>query len=175
MTRAHYCIPVTLLLLAACTTGAGGEDFPSLAKRAVEDQPFDPSTPVAATPAPITQLPADLAAQVTAAHSAGQAAHAQFLRNLPAAERQVRAAAGAARGSEPWVAAQLTLAALEIDTQPSASALSLLDRLYIAQRNAELDGAAAGGAVLIDQMRSAVAGQVAEQQAAIDALQAQLR
>jgi hypothetical protein len=174
MTPAHYCIPVTLLFLSACTAAAGEEDFPSLAKRAAEDQPFDQSTPVAATPS-ITQLPADLAAQVAAAQNAGATAHTQFLRNLPAAERQVRAAAGVPRGSEQWVAAQVTLAALEIDTQPSASALSSLDRLYIARRNAELDGAAAGGAILIEKVRSQLAEQVAVQQQSIDALQARLR
>jgi hypothetical protein len=86
----------------------------------------------------------------------------------------VRAAAGSAVSSEPWVAAQTSLSTLESARNGSVSALASLDVLYVERSNAIADGKATGGTEQIDAARRTALTMVDSQNDRIDALKSKL-
>lgn len=148
-------------------------DFPSLAKRPMEDQPLTSAQPPA--PENATKLPDDVQSLVAAALSKSAAADERFQRNLPVARSRVTAARGAAPSSESWVAAQTGLSALEIDRADSVGALADLDALYIRALQADSDGTGPRTAPLIQGSRQILEQQVQNQQDIINQLRAALR
>ncbi len=116
------------LPLAAC---AAPEGYPSLAVRDSErvsgsfDAPSSPAfIPTATAPATIAEL-GELAEMA-------REAHASFLAQAGEARRPVANAAGAARGSLEWSAAQVAIARLESTRSNALVALADIDRLYVA-------------------------------------------
>ncbi|MEW4467692.1 hypothetical protein AB1K62_07675 [Parasphingorhabdus sp. JC815] len=164
-------VPALSLSLSACAMQSG--DFPSLSKRAYEDESvIDDKAP---KPPQMSALPAALENAVAAAVRQSGAAHEVFLKNLPKANNRVSAARGAAPSSESWVVAQMELSSLERDRSPSISALADLDSLYMQRLEQELDGAELGAAALIAKSRDDIEKQVAAQQREIDTLKSRLR
>lgn len=161
-------LPSLALFLSGCAETLTG--YPSLAKRAVENAPV--AEPVAA-PAPVEADPA-LQAQVDRLSAQAQAGSAAFDRAWPAADRAARSAAGAAVSSEPWVAAQLAISALEAARNDSVSALASLDTLYVERSNSVAEGKARGGVEQIDVARKAALGIVDSQNDRIDSVKARL-
>jgi hypothetical protein len=167
-----------ILLLASLSLGACAMqegEFPSLAKRAIEDVGTDGTTAGSPTRAKISTLPVAEQAKLQKALADSDAAHILFLSKLPAVQEKVKAARGAAELSEKWVVAQLDLAALEIDRSPSVEALADTDALYLARLDSEFEDAAPGGAAIIAERKKRIEQQVIEQQTEIDLMKAQLR
>lgn len=161
-----------LAALALFLSGCAGapQSYPSLAKRAVE------SAPVAKISPPSAPVPADAALSAEIAKYVGQAdkGAAAFDTAYAKADKAVRAASGAAVSSDPWVAAQVSISALESARNDSVSALASLDTLYVQRSNAVADGKAAGGLDDIDAARSAALALVDQQNDRIDAMKARL-
>lgn len=118
-------------LLSACATPRG--EYPSLLPRPIERislaepmRPVPVATPDAALDAKITTLMRGIAAATTAFDAA-----------VGRARPLVRAAAGAAQGSERWLGAQVALAELDVARTAIDTPLADLERLAI-------DRAAAG-------------------------------
>ncbi|MEO9598986.1 hypothetical protein [Parasphingorhabdus sp.] len=156
--------------LSGCAMQQG--DFPSLQKRPYEAE----SAVVETTPtAAVTSLPADVRSKLAAAVATSSAAHDQFQAMLPAVQARVDAAGGSNVLSEPWVVAQMELAALETERSPSVEAMADIDALYAAQLERDAAENRSGGAALIIGQRDAVQAQVDQQQAAIDAMKSRLR
>jgi hypothetical protein len=109
-------------VLSGCTTPG---EFPSLARRAVEDLPMEEpirvDPPVAARPALRDQL-AGLVAEARQGDAAFEAAYG-------IAAPLARAAGGS--GSESWIAAQEALSRAEAARRPTALALARLNQLLI--------------------------------------------
>ena len=137
--------------LAACSESGG---YPSLAPRAVE-QPGSGDTPPA-----VAALPADAALDAEVATLAAQAAkgEADFARVADESCAAIARGASAQEGSEPWIAAQQALSALEAARAPVLAAAAALDRLVIER------GTATGSAVDLTRLADAQA-----QVSAIDA------
>jgi hypothetical protein len=130
--------------LAACSDSGG---YPSLAPRSIEQgQPGD-----AAPAAPA--LPADSALDAEVATMAAQAekGHADFTRVAAESCAAIARGAKAETGSEPWIAAQQALSALEAARAPVLAAAASLDRLVIER------GTAAGNAVDLTKLAEAQA------------------
>lgn len=115
-------IPALLLSLSAC--GKAGQ-YPSLNPRPIEmkaagllTEPDAPATPLA----PATATVRD---QIEVAVSAAIAGDAEFARAVGSARSAVGAAG--ASGSESWIAAQMSISALERTRAPVKGALSDLD------------------------------------------------
>jgi hypothetical protein len=128
MSKAMKSLPIVLslfLLLPACADHGLGT--PSLKPRAAEQNPIAALTepPVSAE----AKGPADPARQARIAEirSSAFAANPAFRLEADAAWPVVRRAAGAARGSEPWVAAQMAISRTESARAPVKKALTALD------------------------------------------------
>lgn len=160
------------LLLAGCVGGQSGVAYPSLAKRPIESG--------GAVRAPATPPPAASAAdpalegEVARLSDQAKAGASAFDASYPKAEQQARAAAGSGVSSEAWVAAQVTLSGLESARNESVSALAELDTLYANRMSAVADGAASGGADVIDAARRDVLSTVDGQNDRLDRLKALL-
>lgn len=127
--------------LAGCAAGNG---YPSLAPRAVEGS-------AAAAAAPPQSAPADPALDARVASLAAQAAagHAAFEKTAAQACAGIARGARAAAGSEPWIAAQQAISALDAARAPVLAAVAELDRLVIER------GTAAGPAVDLSRLAAA--------------------
>jgi hypothetical protein len=128
------------LLLAGAAALAGCSDsggYPSLAPRAVEQPVSGDDAPAAPT------LPVDAALDAEVATLAAQAAKGQADFDRVANESCAAIARGASaqEGSEPWIAAQQALSALEAARAPVLASAAALDRLVIER------GTAGGNAV----------------------------
>lgn len=148
-------------------------NFPSLAKRPFEDAPTAVVPPSVQTI--VSALPPELQTTVDEVVAMSNAAHSQFLNNLPGVERRVGLARGSAISSESWVVAQMDLAALEMVRTPSVTALADIDALYIERLNSEFEQDSFGGGAIIAEKRNQISAQVERQQDAIDAMKAKLR
>jgi hypothetical protein len=161
-----------LAALALFLSGCAGspQNYPSLAKRPIE------SAPVAEVAPPPAPAPADAALSKEIASHVAQAdkGAAGFDAAAAAADKAVRAASGSAVSSDAWVAAQVTISALETARNDSVSALASLDTLYVERSNAIADGKARGGLEDIDAARSAALALVDQQNDRIDAMKARL-
>lgn len=162
---------IVTVMLSGCAMQQG--DFPSLQKRPYEDALVvdEPEVPVTT----ISALPADVQGNLSAAVAMSAAAHDRFQARLPLVRKRVDAARNAAVSSESWVAAQMELAALEIQRSPSVEAMADIDAIYRMQLERETAEGQSGGATLIATQRDAVQAQVDRQQADIDALKNRLR
>lgn len=156
------------LMLSGCASAP--QTYPSLAKRPVESAPI---AEVAPPPAP---APADAALSAEIARYVQQAdtGAATFDKAYASADRAVRAASGAAVSSDAWVAAQISISALESARNDSVSALASLDTLYVQRSNAVAEGKAQGGIQDIDAARAAALALVDGQNDRIDAMKARL-
>lgn len=161
-----------LAALALFLSGCAGapQSYPSLAKRPVE------SAPVAKISPPSAPVPADAALSAEITKYVGQAdkGAAAFDSAYAKADKAVRAASGAAVSSDAWIAAQVTISALESARNDSVSALASLDTLYVQRSNAVADGKAAGGLEDVDAARSAALALVDQQNDRIDAMKSRL-
>lgn len=166
------------LFLAGCAgIGANAQDnYPSLAKRAIESRDFV-AEEVAAASTPVATVPADPAVveQAGKLEAQANAGRAAFDRTLTDAQGKVRAASGADISSEAWVVAQAAISALESDRNDSVVALAGLDTLYVQQLNIAVGNAEAGSVVAVDGPRRTALAIVDRQNDAIDALKATLR
>lgn len=171
MKKLSALVMIITVSLSGCAMQEG--DFPSLQKRPYEIEPvIDEPT----APAPVlSPLPTEVQNKLDAAVTRSQAAHDQFLADLPATKNRVDAARGAAQSSESWVVAHMTLAALEIVRSPSVEALADIDALFRDQLERETLEDISGGITAITAQREAVKEQVALQQAEIDAMKDRLR
>lgn len=158
--------PLAALALAACTSGASG-DYPSLAKRPIEERFAVVESVPLAPPGP---LPADLAGRLGRWRADADAAAAAFTAMRSETEAAVAAARGAAPASETWVAAQQALSRLTVARGPLVVALGDIDALYVARQ----DGDAVDGLPEIVALRDNLGVRLAEQDAVLAALAAQL-
>lgn len=126
-----------ILLAAGCMADQGS--FPSLAPRPIEqiDLSAEPSAAPAAAQA---QDPAQ------ASFVAGLLAQAEegergFAAAVAEAEPAIRAAAGAASGSERWIEAQIALSRIQAARAPLADALRALDERRLGSSDPALEAA----------------------------------
>lgn len=161
-------LPSIALFLSGCAGTMTG--YPSLAKRPIENMP---TGEVPAAPAPVEADPA-LQAEVDRLTGQAKSGGEAFDKAWPAADKATRAAAGSAVSSEAWVAAQLTISALEATRNDSVSALASLDTLYVERSNALSEGKAKGGTEQIDAARKAALAIVDSQNDRIDAIKGRL-
>lgn len=163
---------LTMISVSGCAMQKG--DFPSLAKRPFENGPSIAEPDPVQPPATANLSPA-LQAAVSDVVAISMAANGKFMDSLPAVRNRVRAARNSAVSSEAWVVAQMEMAALEMTRSPSVEALADMDRLYLQQLRAEMDGAAAGSAAIVGRYQEQVRRQVSDQQSAIDELREMIR
>ncbi len=156
------------LFLSGCAETQQG--YPSLAKRAIESAPMaevaPPSVPATADPA--------LKAQIDKLSAQAQAGSAAFDKAYVTADKAVTAARGAPVSSDGWVAAQVTISALESARNDSVSALASLDTLYVQRTNAVAEGKERGGIEEIDAARAAALAIVDSQNDRLDTLKGRL-
>ncbi len=161
MSKVKLAVPVVIALLGGCAMEDA--NFPSLAKR-----PYESSDPIAEPPSEpeilSTSLPDALRAQANAIVARSDAADAAFQGALPATRQAARAAAGAATGSERWVAAQQEVSRLEKRRAGSLTALAELDKLVAAERD---KGADSGLVALLTPFQEKVRRDVEAQTAAV--------
>lgn len=139
-----------LLLLAACARDAAAGDYPSLARRPVEELGFaEPALPPAP---PLTADPA-LDARIAAMRGRLDAIAAGFARDAVTAERLGRAARGVAVGGEAWLTAQSSLAQLD-DWRAQVTGLASEADTLAADRAARLAPAYPALAAASDSIRS---------------------
>lgn len=124
----------TVFLTSACATSSMG-DGPSLAKRPYEGRFDGPLEAKLVTPP--GPLPADLTGRLARWQADAAKGEADFAGERGEAERLVRAASGAAVGSEAWVVAQQALSRLIAQRAPSTQALADIDRLYMDRSHQE--------------------------------------
>ncbi|AUW57193.1 hypothetical protein C1T17_02900 [Sphingobium sp. SCG-1] len=162
------------LFLTGCAAAVGGGDgYPSLARRPVESQDYETPAAAPSVPAPAVAVPAD-DAELSRYAAQASAGAANFDKAYADAERLTRAASGAAISSDPWVAAQAAISALEAARNDSVSALAALDTLYTERTNAIADGKATGTLDAIDAARGQALAAVDAQNDRLDALKAKL-
>jgi hypothetical protein len=124
MRMVSFAWSLPLLALGAC---ADGGQYPSLAKRPVEAQAKDLTTQPVPQPAVIAPSDRQVAGRIAAALGRAEASQAGFEKALAEARPIVARGATSARESEPWIAAQLAVSALDKAREPVKSALSDLD------------------------------------------------
>lgn len=161
------------LVLSACTQGTGR--YPSLAKRDAERMvgsiPVPEPEPAPTNGPPPPAVPQDVAQQLDRIAAAAEAAHADFLEQVPRARARASAARGAGVASDSWADAQVALASLESARSDTMFALADLDGLLADRGVASFESSVPQGLERIISLREIVAGVVAEE----DAVLAQLR
>lgn len=161
----YYLAPLfaMLALTGGCASQTG--DYPSLAIRDVELTAGRMAVPEVAPPAAPPRATLDRLAPLMAE---ARAAHAAFNVAAEQTTTRVRAASGAASGSESWSVAQVALADLRSRRSTAVIALADLDRLYA-------DASSAGESTAeIAPVRSEVAELIAEEDRMLDTLVGQL-
>lgn len=158
--------------LALMLSGCAGapQNYPSLAKRAVEGAPMAEVSPAPAPVAADPQLSAEIARHVAQADKGATAFDTAYAR----ADKAVKVASGATVSSDAWVTAQVAISELESARNDSVSALASLDTLYVERSNQVADGKARGGLEDIDAARSATLALVDQQNDRIDAMKGRL-
>lgn len=158
-------------LVAGCTA-TSSDRYPSLEIRDVEraEGTFEPvESPTLEVPAVEVDLEGGLETRLAALLEQARNAHAEFTSSVPTAETRVRAASGAAVGSDSWAAAQVALADLDSARSTAAIALGDLDILFAAA-SVQADEVAA-----IAAARDQVIALVSEEDAVLERLRAQVR
>ena len=118
----RFLVAALLLSLSAC--GKPGS-YPSLNPRPIETKATGLLTEPEAQATPLAPATASIREKIDAALSAAQAGDAEFARAVGSARSAVGAAGTS--GSESWIAAQMTISALERTRAPVKGALSDLD------------------------------------------------
>ena len=119
----NKCAAMSLPLLVALSGCVPSGDYPSLARRT-----FETAAPEAVpAPPPVIAADAPLLARIAAARTLASNGKAGFEVAMAKARSDVNAAAGTARASERWIAAQLSLSRVEPLLEPAATALANLD------------------------------------------------
>ena len=136
-------IAAALGLLTGCATRG---DYPSLAPRVAEDAAQAGAADAGAPPVPVD---AALDAQVAALLAQATAGHAAFDKAAGQACSAIARGTGAAQGTEPWIAAQQAISAVDAARAPVLSAAAELDRLVIER------GTATGPAVDLTRLAAA--------------------
>ena len=121
-----HAIPLLGALLLVPTGCASPADHPSLQPRPIEKIANEPEPPVA--PPPVAGVPDDRIAPLVAA---ARAAHVRFAGQADGVRTVVVQAAGAAPGSEAWVAAQQQITRLDSLRVGVAQSLAELDALAL--------------------------------------------
>jgi hypothetical protein len=157
MTR-NILLSAAALSLAGCGAQVSA---PSLMPRAVEKQPIDmPVTDAIEADTPVDPA---LRAKIAEQLAAGQAGDRAFAAQRAETEKAVARAAGAAQGSEPWIAAQEAVTALTALRAPVRDAAAAIDALRDDPANAApgnraaIDAAAAEMTALETKEADAVA------------------
>lgn len=145
-------IPLFVLISLAGCAGETGQ-FPSLLPRPVEQRSEAIQTPEPPAPAPAD---AQLATRLQALLKQARDGEAAFSDALPATQRAVAAARGAAPASERWVEAQRLISILDSTRVPTTSALATLDSLFIDLANGASRDATIGGIDETGTTRAAV-------------------
>lgn len=157
--------PYYLALLTLTGCAAQTSDYPSLAIRDVELAAGRMAVPEVAPPAAPPRATLDRLEPLMAE---ARAAHAAFTVAAEQTTTRVRAATGAASGSESWSVAQVALADLRSRRSSAVIALADLDRLYI-------EASSAGESTAeIAPVRSEVAQLIAQEDSLLDTLIGQL-
>jgi hypothetical protein len=157
-------VAVALLLLSACSHDR--TPFPSLGQRPAEKRGF--AEPAAPPPEPVRADPA-LDGRIAALTTRLAAVRAGFDGDLAKADRAAQAARGRTVGSEPWLTAQVALAALD-DWRAQTSALASDVGELAANRAATL----AAPYPALEAIQATLTTEVTRQSAAIDRIQAML-
>jgi hypothetical protein len=144
-----------------------GTDYPALGKRPIEERFAVIETVPLPPPGP---LPSDLAGRLARWRDDAAAADAAFAALRDETAAAVSAARGAAPASEAWIVAQQAYSRLAVARGPLTVALGDIDALYVARQ----DGDLIDGLPEIVALRDDLAARIAEQDAVLAALAAQL-
>ncbi len=156
--------------IAGCATTA--DRYPSLAIRDVEraEGQFEPAPSTPLDVPEVTPLAgAPLADRLAALGADADAHHRAFLSAQPAAARLAKVAAGSAIATPAWASAQVALADLDSLRSRTAVVLADLDTLMVA------GAVQAENVAAIESVRQQVIAKVAEEDAVLARLRAQLR
>ena len=129
----------------------------------------EPVAPPVAEPAAPLPADADTQTRIAALVARAEAAHRRFAGQRGTAERLVAAAAGSAMASESWSVAMAALAGLESARNDASLALTQIDDLYVAERNAHYEDET-GNALALAAARDSVTAMVEAQNRTVDAL-----
>ena len=155
---------IPVILLGACASTPG--EYPSLARRPIE-RVTGTLTPPPPPPAPAPVDPA-IARQLDSLLDRVRAADARFQAREGAVRRTIAAASGAAKSSEAWSVAMVTLTDLDAARSEAMVALADIDAIYAASR---IEGEPASEA---KAARDAASALVAAQDKVIAEMQGQL-
>ena len=161
--------PLLLLSLIACESGPAG-DFPSLARRPIEDAKPEP----VATPQPQAPADAALAKRIAAVVADARKGNAAFTAAVAGGGGRISAGAGAAGGSEPWIAAQQALSDIEASRAPSVGALAAIESLLVERLADIAAGKAKGGEAELRAAEAEIGAIVDKQNATLDGLKKRL-
>lgn len=160
-------IALPAILLSGCTSPQA--NYPSLAIRDAERVQGSLQPPIALVGPPVeAPLSADLAQRLAQLQSSAASAHRAFMGAAPGARRIVEAASGADVTDDRWASAQIALASLESARSQAAVPLGDLDLLH-ANAAIALEQRAA-----ITETRDAVTGLVAQEDAILTSLRAEM-
>ena len=168
MSRFPAPLAASLFSLAALGGCAAPGEFPSLSPRAIETNAA--AGPAAEAPPLPTAADPELARQIAAIVAAAESAHAGFVAELSTARSTITGAAGAAAGSERWVAAQQAYSRADAARAPLVSALADLDAL----RRARIDSAAPADIAALDGAAERLGAIEAEETSSLNAIAANL-
>lgn len=117
-------IPLSMVLAALLSACGANVDHPSLAPRAIEQQPAAVSAPTGESRVPVDSPEL---ARMNALTAEARAADRAFRDALAVARKTIGAGVGASAGSEAWVVAQQALTRLDVLRAPLVQALADLD------------------------------------------------
>lgn len=151
--------PLALLgtLLGGCANSGEGQ-FPSLAKRPIEDMGLT-RIPDAIEPPPAAPADGALTGQIAELRGQANQGQARFNAELAATRARVAAARGSAPASDAWMEAQMAISGLEAARRPSVEALASLDQLAVARQNGGQRAGEGELAEASDAVRALVAAQ----------------
>mgnify|MGYP001118538817 CR=1 FL=1 len=163
---------LALLAIAPVPAEAQTRGYPSLAKRPVESR--DRTVP-AAQPVQPAAPDAALATQVETLGKQAASGDAAFQQQIAQGRKTASAATGAAPASESWVAAEMTISALDSARYESVAALAGLDTLYVDKQDNADAARVTTDLATIDPVRTRVLALVDAQNDALDSLRKSLR
>lgn len=164
-------LPSLALLCALLASCAASSDYPSLALRDAERAGGENAALSTDGLALVDSAPPwpEVRAQIDGHVAAARAAHRRFLDALPGTRRAVANGSRAPVDSNAYAAAQIALGNLQSIRSGTAFALADLDALLATRSNA------LQSTEKVSAARSAVAALLQEENAALDALQRQVR
>ncbi|MEO8722559.1 MAG: hypothetical protein ABI395_03415 [Sphingobium sp.] len=169
--------PSLALFLASCVgIGSDGRSYPSLVRRPIENGMAVSTVPAAPKSVAPSATDVDaLAARIAPLTVQSAKGKAAFDAAYGSTADQVRGAQNVAVLDESWVAANVSLSALDGKRMDSVSALAGLDMLYTERMKAIAEGTASGGTDQIVAARDVALGVVDGQNDRLDGLKAMLK